>query len=273
MAFLNDLDMVDRLARVTLTPEARRFVVEDKWVRHGMFAPLYHRDMAPLLSPEDDALAREFLKKHTDFIVKPNNDYGGHGVHIRHMLPGQEEEVLAELKKETPLVMEELLVQSPQMAGLNPTSVNTVRVTTFLGGGQYEVAHIAVRIGRANAIVDNITSGGLAALVDLDTHKTVGRVLCGGYVMKGSRHPDSGLELSGFELPDWDGLMAILREGTAMMPRGVHYAGWDFCHTEKGWCLVECNDTGTFNIAQTILGVGQADYFNETLAKFVALGD
>jgi len=273
LAFLCDLDMVNELQKVTLAEDAQRFMVEDKWLRHEMFEPLYHRDVAPLKPDGDDSPALDFLKKHRDFIVKPNDDYGGHGVHLQHVAPGKEQAALTGLRKEAPLVMEELLVQSAEMASLNPTSVNTVRVTTFMGGGQYEIAHIGLRIGRADAIVDNITSGGLAAMVDLESHKTVSRVLCGGYVMNGSRHPDSGMELSGFELPDWDGLMAIIEEGVALMPRGVHYAGWDFCHTDKGWCLVECNDTGTFNIAQTILGVGQADYFRKTLAKFVALGD
>lgn len=184
-----------------------------------------------------------FLTGHRDLMLKPVREYGGYG--IRHILveAGNEEKTAEELLNQLPCLLEERVNQSDRMAWLNPSSVNTMRVVTFRGEQESELIMTALRVGREGSIVDNYSSGGLFVKVDPDTHKTVPFSTGNSITSDSAIHPDSGKDLSGFEVPDWEGAMELVRKAAGVFPPDAHIFGWDLAHTDRGWLVIEVNST------------------------------
>ena len=129
------------------------------------------------------------------------------------------------------------------IGNLHKESVNTVRIPTINYGDRIEIFHPFLRIGRGNAFVDNAGSGGIGCCIDVAT----GVVQCAGDELGNdySVHPDSGLELIGFEIPRWDEAVEMAKELASLVPE-VHYVGWDLALTDKGWVMIEGNEDGQF---------------------------
>ena len=72
-------------------------------------------------------------------------------------------------------ILEEIVVQHPDMASLCPTSVNTCRIATLLGDKKQGIVYAFLRIGNGK-VMDNVDCGGMAARIDLESGKllTVG---------------------------------------------------------------------------------------------------
>ncbi len=65
-------------------------------------------------------------------------------------------------------IAQEALRQHPALAALNPSSLNTVRLVTFLFEGEVHVLSAILRIGAENARVDNVGAGGYACPIGED---------------------------------------------------------------------------------------------------------
>ena len=63
------------------------------------------------------------------------------------------------------------------------------------------------------------------------------------YLMRYPAHPESHLTFKGYQLPQWDQMLAICKEMSAKEPN-VRYIGWDMAHTPDGWVVVEGNGGG-----------------------------
>jgi hypothetical protein len=115
------------------------------------------------------------------------------------------------------------------------------------------------KITRRGAVVDNFQhgrSGNLLAAVDLATGR-VERVVGGrgrGQVVN-PRHPDTGRELVGFELPYWHAVTQVALDGSELFP-GFLCQGWDLAICEDGPVLIEVNWFGNPDIAQLAYGRG-----------------
>jgi glutathione synthase/RimK-type ligase-like ATP-grasp enzyme len=81
------------------------------------------------------------------------------------------------------------------------------------------------------------------------------------------KHPDTGTQIVGFQIPDWDKLVDLAKEITPMV-EGTRYIGWDFAFTSKGWIVVEGNALGTVGSMQGQDKVGR----KEELLELIALG-
>ena len=87
-------------------------------------------------------------------------------------------------------ILEEIVVQHPDMASLCPTSVNTCRIATLLGDKKQGIVYAFLRIGNGK-VMDNVDCGGMAARIDLESGKllTVGADKQGNTFTK---HPMTG---------------------------------------------------------------------------------
>ena len=75
---------------------------------------------------------------------------------------------------------------------------------------------------------------------DLDTGKIAGQ----GHdeeLKKYDRHPTTGIELKGYQMPMHEEVKALALKAALMYPE-FHYVGWDICMTEKGPAIIEGND-------------------------------
>ena len=172
-----------------------------------------------------------FVQAHGSVIMKPKGGSGGRGIFI---LKAQE---LADKTCEYKgYIAEQLIVQHEEPAKLNPSSVNTLRVMTFMG----EMISCVLKIGSGNAVVDNMCSNGIYGNVNLEYGITdslfydieLNRYAC---------HPTTGAKLIGVEIPHWDELRDFVRRAADTMPT-MKYVGWDVAMLPNGFAIIEANE-------------------------------
>ena len=97
-------------------------------------------------------------------------------------------------------VIQAPIVKHPSLAEFNPSSVNSVRFTTYRKlDGEIVVLSQLLRMGRAGSLVDNAGSGGV--FVGLDTEGRFDEVGYFKALGRASSHPDSGAVFSGRSVP------------------------------------------------------------------------
>jgi Sugar-transfer associated ATP-grasp len=115
------------------------------------------------------------------------------------------------------------------------------------------------KITRRGAVVDNFQggkSGNLLASIDVSTGR-VERVVSGqGYRQRvNAPHPDTGRQLTGFQLPHWQALREMVREAPELFP-GFLCQGWDVAICPNGPVVLEVNWFGMVRVPQYAYGRG-----------------
>lgn len=210
-------------------------------------------------STELDAFA-EFATKAKRVIAKPNEAALGAGVEIFDIRDSSDSADAFNLLKGTTIdyIVEELIVQSHEMAMWNQSSVNTIRINSFLHNDRFNVLYPFMRTGRKGCIVDNGGQGGIFAIIDKDS----GEIISDGMDEKANiytTHPDSEIKYKGNVIPQWPELLALTEKIHRNMPRH-RYVSWDFALTNDGWVLIEGN-WGEFVCQQMTLGRGLKNEF------------
>jgi len=127
------------------------------------------------------------------------------------------------------------------MSRLNSTSLNTIRVMSFLKDTEIIVLSIVVRIGRKGAFTDNATTGGIPCGVKPD-----GRLNETGYDLSGKPFTmtDCGLKLKDIQIP----FMDKIRDTVKILHAGMPYfriISWDLAiDINEDVILIEHNDLG-----------------------------
>jgi hypothetical protein len=90
------------------------------------------------------------------------------------------------------------------------------------------------------AVVDNAGSGGILAIVNIDSGKieTMGHDDFGN---KYEKHPDSNITYIGWQVPKWKELVEMATEMHMTIMSEHKYIGWDFALTDNGWVVIEGN--------------------------------
>ena len=133
--------------------------------------------------------------------------------------------------------------QHHAMARLNATSINTLRVITALGrgvAGRAKLMAVAIRIGRAGAMVDNLAAGGLFCQVDAQTGRLQGPLRS----KDGTTHPvhpDSGLKLDGSTIPHFAAALDQCRVMHELLGPAPATIGWDIAISPDGPVFMEGN--------------------------------
>ena len=241
-----------------------------------------------LLTSQEELKHYLQVKKPDSLVIKPVGGGRGKKVMVIDKIDYQEESLNFRLPDEKVLcfeklfekveaislkksysgcLLEEKVLQNETLNRINPASVNTVRVATFLNKSNQAEVHLAVfRLGRAHASVDNISQGGLVVGVNIEDG-TLGE---GVYYTKFGRdryseHPDTGVKFTGLKIPYWDEIIDLCKNAARVSPfcRSI---GWDVAVTADGPVLLEGNDYWFVNQAH-IDGYLQPDV-RASLAEF-----
>lgn len=214
-----------------------KFDKKDEFNR--IFAEFLMRDWIDFEKSTDDEIS-EFFEKHPEFMVKPRDGACGKGVEKLRLSDFSDIKELKEkcVKNNQPLA-EEIILQHKKMNELFARCVNTVRMVTITRGGKVHIVFCSIRIGAGDTIVDNLNSGGMAALVDEKTGIIITDAADkNGNVFK--NHPDTQTPICGFEIPFFkEGRMMV--ERAAVMVPEIGYVGWDIAFTDNGPLLIEGN--------------------------------
>ena len=161
-------------------------------------------------------------------------------------------------------ILEDLIIPHPQLQILNPDSVNTIRVVTFLDREGPVVLDSFLRIGRKGAFVDNGGAGGIFVHVDpavgiTDSHGIDER----GFAYES--HPDYAYRFSGICMPFWEKALKTVKEAALALP-GARYVGWDVvCTEENRWIIIEGNAMTMYIGQQATLDVGKRKQLLESI--------
>lgn len=201
-----------------------------------------------------------------DLFVKPTRGRGGSGAELWSYVDGRyrrrdgmsldADGLMARfiaLSKREPYLIQERLVNTPELADLAQGALATVRMVTAINEqGVAEPIRAVFRMpSRKDSIVDNYHAGGIAAAIDLDTGvlgpaTDMGLAPSVGWV---DQHPVSGAQIKGRTMPQWPEMLAfILKAHNLFADRAI--IGWDVALTDRGLVIVEGNAASDTDIIQ-----------------------
>lgn len=220
--------------------------LRDKYKFYQIFETYFLRDVCKVDDSCDKQKFSEFVIKHQKYIIKPIDGMCGQGAEIRKCCPNSdsiEEEFKYLLRNGKGWIIEEIIDQDTAMAEWNKSSVNTVRIPSFINSEGFHILKPFFRTGRSGQIVDNAACGGIFAVID----EKSGVIITDGFDELGEMyiiHPDSHLRYKGWVVPRWEELILLAKSVHEKLPNHS-YIGWDFALTSKGWVLIE-GDWGQF---------------------------
>ena len=243
-----------------------KFFTLSKFLFYKRIPDLYHRDI--ILAPhcgQDAFLA--FVRKHPKIIVKPDTGSAGLGIQVYENLDDDAAiSLFSEFKKETPMICEEYVRQHDAMQKFNPYTVNTIRFLSVLVDGKAEVVAANLKSGTsADAIVDNVNTGGFGAEVDIPT----GIVNAFGMAADFTRfthHPVSGVPILGFQVPNWDAAIDLVKQAHNRLPQCLFFA-WDIAITPDGADIIEANSSPSDQITQAAARIPKGEKIVPMLKK------
>lgn len=237
--FFEFCEQVNQTDKIPLTRDKQRFAEHFK-----CFLGRKVWTWKDILALPDAALAPQRL------VVKQR--WGGKGEAVYFLDPGfqQWSEWRHFLKTQfiTPMdyVYEEHLVQHSDLAELNPGSVNTVRIHTFMESNhEVSIWGMYLRVGIGSGL-DSISQGGIALSLD-ETGRTCTPCFTQNPLIKDpftelpSRHYLAKKKHLGFQLPHFEAMKKMVCQSALLIPE-VRAIGWDVAIKSEGPCLIEAND-------------------------------
>lgn len=195
-------------------------------------------EMSNMLSTLDDG---------EKLFVKPLMGAGGVGIKVLHIKSGafwcHDKEITRiedlQLSKDIAYIVQRGIKQIPEIAQINSSSVNTLRVITQYGKESPVVACI-MRIGRNGREVDNSNLGGLSVQVNFDTGEFIGPAISehGGDILY--KHPDSHYSFVGNGIPNWIKYKAEILNIINKLCF-LNDVGWDIAISNDGCLAIEFN--------------------------------
>lgn len=239
-----------RITRMYNTPEGRA-KLEDKRRFAREYADLLGRETIELRDV-DDAELGAFLARHPKVLAKPVEGQGGGNITLYENVTDPAA-FRAEVTAAGQSIVDEFIVQHPDMSALYPDSVNTVRMITFLGSdGAVHLLAAVLRIGNGD-VIDNFASGGMYTMLDSD-----GVALYPGVDKQSNvyrEHPVTGTPIVGFRVPMYDRVWELTQELARRTPEAP-YVGWDLAITPNGPVVIEGNhNSSVFQPKPTASGV------------------
>jgi hypothetical protein len=152
-------------------------------------------------------------------------------------------EIFSEVSR-SEYLFQETVKQHPDLNILNPSSLNTIRIDTFIDtNGKIEVISAHIRMSINNLHVDNIGSGGCFVGINLKT----GELKKYGYstiditgVKPLTEHPLTKTVFENFRIPFISQVIELVIKTASYMP-GLRLVGWDVAIGESGPVLIEGN--------------------------------
>jgi|LSQX01.2.fsa_nt_gb hypothetical protein len=213
----------------TINNDEKYDIFDSKVLFNEHFAPFIHRRWMDMKTADREAF-HAFTQGRDAVFAKPTRGTYGIGIERISLIDEDPDEVFERFAGRA-YVLEEAIASCEALSRLNPSSLNTVRVVTITLDRTVHIIGAALRIGRAGSVVDNNHSGGLSALVDIET----GIVFTPATNQNYERHvvhPDNGHPIVGFTIPCWQKIVSAVRDA-ALIHDDVGYVGWDVAVNDR----------------------------------------
>lgn len=190
----------------------------------GDYEPITRQQLDQLLANEPEIV-----------VKKAQGSEGGRGVFF---VKGVEFSSV-EGKIRDDIIIQRPIKQHPDLAAINTSSVNTIRLMSLLTDGSAKVYSGILRIGVGGSRVDNASSGGITCGITWD-----GKLRQYAYNAKGQRyetHPDTGVVFDGYRIPGFQKCLDQVQKLHVQIPH-FRLISWDFSVDSDGEpLLVEAN--------------------------------
>lgn len=190
------------------------------------------------------------LEDDKKYFFKPVDGAGGNGIKTfvkkgrLLMNKGVEyaSDQLANILSENKYVIQKEICQTKQLAQVNSSSVNTLRVVVYNDSSKAHLIAVVLRMGRKNSDVDNSAQGGLSVEIDRNSGMFRSEAITEHPVGQYKEHPDSGYVFGGNTIENWPQIKNKILEYSEKFPELCLYA-WDVALTDDGndICMVELN--------------------------------
>lgn len=257
----------DHFSFMEMVDKAHYFIANDKLVCERFLSPftkvvptlgiLYKGRFWNISGNLEIDTTEDFIREMKNggvFYIKPNQGGSATGIGRMYCKEGQFfwndksidsiNEYIRSMGYECELLVQRQFQQTGFSHDVNPGTLNTVRVVTMMSPhtGKPFVAWALHRFGRIGSYVDNVSKSGLSCPVDLETgcmrYATI--YPYDGVLRKVDRHPDSGIQLAGVKIPQWEKVVDTclgLAEKLPFMP----LCGWDIVVSGEDVYMQELN--------------------------------
>lgn len=136
------------------------------YIRH-IGKDFYNNEMHQISEKE----AIEACINQEELFIKPSHETsGGKGAKLLKLQDKSVKERFSIIKEELKgrdrdYVVQECLRQHPVMAQFNPSSINTLRITTLMLNGRFSIGSVVLRCGKEGSSIDNWGAGGILITV------------------------------------------------------------------------------------------------------------
>ena len=247
-------------------------VNQPKTVLRRMAALLYDENYETMNYKEAYKLLLDELNSGHDLIIKPSGIGGGKMIEFLYAADNNTEEDIKEAIKPLgtiAMVVQHVLKQSPFMDQFNPTSLNTIRVTTLLFKGKVIPLGALIRMGAPGSKLDNYTQGGAVLGVDVKTG------ICNKWAMTHDLQRvttlPSGLVLDAEDLhiPNFDKIVEAVVRMHYLTPYN-RLISWDMALDENNVpTMIENNFAGSLQLHEAVGGPLFGEYMEEILDRYL----
>ena len=199
----------------------------------------FYADGKPISQDEALALCGDL----GEVIVKPSLTGRGKGVRKVTIRGGRVDgkQGLSELFAEyyADYLIQAVIRQHADMAVLNPSSINTIRVVTYRNGMEILPVYTVIRIGRKGMNIDNESAGGISAIIKPDG--TIGKYAYGAPGVDKVELTDTGVRLEGYKVPSFFKALELVQQSHIQLPY-FNLIGWDIAIEADGQpVMIELN--------------------------------
>ncbi len=214
------------------------YIFDNKAEFNNTFSKFINRDWLATSNMEYDAFC-DFCKNKTCFIYKPIDGTCGRGIEKINFESTSYKQLFDEFKAKPNGIIEEVIIQHDALNAIYPLAINTARIVTIYKDGIVTPVFAFLRIGNNGKFVDNLNSGGMAAMLDIKT----GSIALPAADKTGAqftKHPYTNADIVGFTLPLWDKAIETVTNAAKVLNQ-VGYVGWDIAFSSDSVQIIEGN--------------------------------
>lgn len=208
---------------------------------------------------EEEAILR--CQDMKEVIIKPSRESKGNGVQLITVTNGVTdvegktiEQLFKDYKKN--FLIQKRVHQHKDMAALNPSSLNTMRILSYRSGMEVLIIYSVVRIGRMGQVIDNQSAGGLSTTISPDGK--LGKFSFGKVGSDNVEQTDTGIKLEGYQIPSYNKAIDFVKRLHYRLPF-FNIIGWDVAIEENGEpILIEFNTKP--GLSQSAFGSGMGEH-------------
>ena len=196
-----------------------------------------------------------------EVIIKPSRESKGNGVQLITVKDGVIDkdgksihQLFKDYKKN--FLLQNRVHQHKDMAALNPSSLNTLRILSYRSGMEVLIIYSVIRIGRSGQVIDNQSAGGLSTTISSDGK--LGKFSFGKVGSDNIEKTDTGIRLEGYQIPSYEKALDFVKRLHYRLPF-YKIIGWDVAIEENGEpILIEFNTKP--GLSQSAFGSGMGEH-------------